>query len=131
MGRKPFEAAAFAALVTIDALEPARQSAVAAGLGVSRADGRLVWGGQHATLPRKLRIGRAVSLALYLAIALVLIPRTFDPGSSLVRTATWAIFGYFVLGIAMNAISHSRPERLVMTPTCVEPAACSLALATS
>ncbi|MGF1667697.1 MAG: hypothetical protein ACFCVC_15675 [Acidimicrobiia bacterium] len=103
------------------------QTLVAAG----RPYGRLVWGGQHATLPRKLRIWSAVSLVLYLAIALVLIARTSNPSSSFVRTTTWAIFGYFVVGIAMNAISRSRSERLVMTPTCVVLAACSLALATS
>jgi hypothetical protein len=102
------------------------QTLVAAG----RPYGRLVWGGQHATLPPKLRIGSAVSLALYLAIALVLIARTSDP-SSFVRISTWVISGYFAVGIAMNAISRSRPERLVMTPTCVVLAACSLALATS
>jgi hypothetical protein len=28
----------------------------------------------------------------------------------------WALTGYFVLGVAMNAASRSRHERLVMTP---------------
>jgi hypothetical protein len=103
------------------------QVLVAAG----RPYGRLVWGGQHTTLPRKLRVGSAVSLPVYLAIALVLIARTSDASASFVRITTWVILGYFVVGIAMNAISRSRPERMVMTPTCVVLAACSLALATS
>ena len=37
--------------------------------------------------------------------------------------------GYFVLGIAMNAISRSRPERLVMTPVVAILAVACLLLA--
>lgn len=28
----------------------------------------------------------------------------------------WVVFAYFVLGIALNAISRSRPERYTMVP---------------
>ena len=31
--------------------------------------------------------------------------------------ATWVLTAYFALGIVMNGISRSKPERLVMTPT--------------
>ena len=31
----------------------------------------------------------------------------------------WVLTGYFALGVVLNAISRSRPERLVMTPVAV------------
>ena len=49
--------------------------------------------------------------------------------SAFVRVATWVLVGYFVLGIGMNAISRSRPERAVMTPVCVILAVASLVIA--
>jgi hypothetical protein len=107
------------------------QALVAAG----RPYGRFVWGGRHDTLPRGLRIASAVSIALYAAMVAVLIARAAedaaDEGSSFVRVATWAIAGYCVLGIPLNAASRSRAERTVMTPTTVVLAACALVLATS
>ena len=105
------------------------QVLVAAG----RPYGRLVWGGQHETLPRRLRVGSAVSVVVYAAMAWVLLARAeiFGPFKPFVGIATWVLFGYFAIGIALNAISRSRPERLVMTPTCVVLAACSLTVALS
>ena len=32
------------------------------------------------------------------------------------EVAMWVIFAYFVLGIGMNAISRSKPERYTMVP---------------
>jgi hypothetical protein len=46
-----------------------------------------------------------------------------------VEVAIWVLVGYFALGILMNAISRSRPERLVMTPTVALLAGISLVLA--
>ena len=43
--------------------------------------------------------------------------------------AIWVLTGYFALGIVLNAISRSRPERLVMTPVVLLLAACCLVLA--
>lgn len=40
------------------------------------------------------------------------------------------LVGYFAPGTALNAISRSRPERLVMTPLCVLLTACALVVAT-
>jgi hypothetical protein len=40
-------------------------------------------------------------------------------GAAFAQTAGWVLFGYFVLGIVMNGISRSRPERNVMVPVCV------------
>jgi hypothetical protein len=45
------------------------------------------------------------------------------------RVAIWVLAGYFVLGIGMNAISRSSPERLLMTPLVALLAAPCLLLA--
>ena len=37
--------------------------------------------------------------------------------------------GYFALGVPLNAISRSRPERLVMTPVVLLLALCCLVVA--
>ena len=89
--------------------------------------GRFAWGGQHAVLPARLRVGSVISSVIYVAIALMLLSRmgVIGGGGTFVRVATWVIFGFFVLSIVMNAISRSRLERLTMTPV-----ATALALAT-
>jgi hypothetical protein len=81
--------------------------------------GRFAWGGQHVVLPRGLRIGSAVSIALYGVIAWVVLEAA-DLGTllprALVGAAIWVLTAWFALGIVMNAVSRSRSERLVMTP---------------
>jgi hypothetical protein len=44
---------------------------------------------------------------------------------------TWVLAGYFALGVLMNAISRSKPERAVMTPVALVLAAAYLVLAVS
>ena len=94
--------------------------------------GRLAWGGQHVVLPARFRAGSAVSIVIYALVAVLflcvagllsLLPRGF------VEVAIWVLVGYFALGILLNAISRSRPERLVMTPTVAALTGISLALA--
>jgi hypothetical protein len=94
--------------------------------------GRFAWGGQHVVLPTNLRVGSAVSIVLYALFAvfmlqasgaLEVLPR------GLVDVGIWVLAGYFVLGVVMNAISRSRPERLVMTPIALALAAVCLVLA--
>ena len=119
--------AAVVALVLLAAL------AVFQGLLVAGAPlGRFAWGGQHEVLPTNLRIGSVVSIALYAAFAVLilqaagalsLLPEGF------VGVAIWVLTGYLALGIAMNAISRSRPERLVMTPVVALLAGACLVLA--
>lgn len=119
-------AAAFVAVLVLTALA-VLQGLVASG----RPYGRLVWGGQHETLPRRLRIGSALSVPVYAVIGWVLLTRAGATGtsSSLVTVAAWVACAYFVMGIAMNGASRSRPERLTMTPACAVLAACSLVVA--
>ncbi|MEA2228124.1 MAG: hypothetical protein QOF04_1754 [Solirubrobacteraceae bacterium] len=94
--------------------------------------GRFAWGGQNVVLPVRLRIGSAVSVALY-AVFTVLILQATGAFSVLPEGAAgvgiWVLAGYFGLGVALNAASRSRPERLVMTPVTVTLTAVCLALA--
>lgn len=94
--------------------------------------GRLAWGGQHAVLPVRLRIGSALSLLIYAFIVLVAYDRleaidVFPPGFSAVTM--WVVFGYFALGVLMNAISRSKSERNVMTPVTLVLTVLSLPIA--
>ena len=115
------------ALVLLAALA-ALQVLVALGLPF----GHFVWGGQHKVLPTRLRIASVVSVVLYAAIAAVLLSRAgVIPGgdSTFVLITTWVLFGYFALGILMNAISRSRPERFTMTPVTIALALATLIIA--
>lgn len=81
--------------------------------------GRFAWGGQHRVLPARLRIGSAVSILIYALIGVIAWDRVgaIDVfGEPFSEVAMWVVFGYFVLGILMNAISRSKPERLTMVP---------------
>ncbi|MFO6452465.1 MULTISPECIES: hypothetical protein [unclassified Aeromicrobium] len=122
--------AAVAACVVLAALA-VFQVALALGAPI----GRFAWSGQHDVLPTRLRIGSAVSVVLYAAIGAILLARAGVIGLGLsdrtVEIAAWVVTAYFALGILMNAISRSRPERLVMTPTCLVLAALSAVVAAS
>ena len=93
--------------------------------------GRFAWGGQREVLPAKLRVGSAVSLVIFAAIAVLLLSRAGVMGgdATFVRIATWALLGYFAIGIVMNAISRSRPERYTMTPVATMLALATLVIA--
>ncbi len=94
--------------------------------------GRFAWGGQHRVLPTKLRIGSAISIVIYAIIALLALDRAglVDVVPDVVSTvAMWVVFVYFVLGIGMNAISRSKPERYTMTPVSLVLAVLSLLVA--
>jgi hypothetical protein len=95
--------------------------------------GHLAWGGQNRVLPRKLRISSAVSIVLYGIIAVVLLERAglthlFDL-PLVEQIAAWVVTAYFVLGVPLNAISRSKPERFVMTPVVLVLAVLSLLVA--
>ncbi|MET0734159.1 MAG: hypothetical protein ABWY55_00725 [Microbacterium sp.] len=94
--------------------------------------GRFAWGGQHRVLPPRLRLGSGVSILVYALIdviawdrvgAIDVFPEPFA------EIAMWIVFAYFVLGILMNAISRSRPERYTMVPVSIVLAALSLFIA--
>ena len=125
MGRVPFALA----LTVILALLALFQFALIFGAPL----GRFAWGGQHRVLPPRLRIGSAVSILIYALIdviawdrvgAIDVFPEPFS------EVAMWVIFAYFVLGILMNAISRSKPERYTMVPVSIALAVLSFFIAT-
>ncbi|MEF3402324.1 hypothetical protein [Agromyces sp. CCNWLW203] len=94
--------------------------------------GRFAWGGHHRVLPARLRIGSAISIVIYAVIAVIALDRAgvIDVVSDAVSTiGMWVVFAYFVIGIPMNAISRSRPERYTMTPVVAVLAVLSLLVA--
>jgi hypothetical protein len=94
--------------------------------------GRFAWGGRHVVLPASLRIGSATSVALYGAIALVLLQRAGALDvlpHGLVDVAVWVLAGWFALGVAQNAASRSPAERRVMSPVSAVLAVVCLVLA--
>jgi preprotein translocase subunit SecG len=103
-----------------------------AGLAAGRPWGRYAWGGQHEVLPQQLRISSGVSIAVYLFFAAValtasgwarLLPEGFANG------AAWVIAVYTGLGVLLNGISRSKPERAVMTPVTLVLAVCFVVIA--
>ena len=81
--------------------------------------GRFAWGGQHTVLPAKLRVGSVVSIVLYALFVIVLLDRAgvIDVLPDIVSTVgTWVLVGYFALGVVLNGISRSKPERNLFTP---------------
>jgi hypothetical protein len=94
--------------------------------------GRFAWGGQHRVLPGKLRIGSLVSIVVYAIIAVLALDRVglIEVVPDVVSTVgMWVVFAYFVLGIPVNAISRSKPERYAMTPVVTILAVLSLLVA--
>jgi hypothetical protein len=122
------EIAAIAACTILAALA-VFQAALIAGAPI----GRFAWGGQHDVLPPRLRVGSVVSIVLYVAFALVILERaglaTIFGSPGFVQVASWVLFGYFTLGILMNGISRSKPERNTMAPVSLVLAALVLLVA--
>ena len=106
------------------------QAGVAAGAPL----GRFVWGGQHRTLPLRLRVGSAVSVPLYAGFALILLSRAgvLPAGDTgFVVVAAWVLVIFFTLGIFGNLASRSKAERQTMAPTSGVLAAAALIVALS
>lgn len=91
------------------------QVALAAGAPL----GHLAWGGQHRVLSPPLRIGSLVSILLYALMAMVVLSKAavvhIIP-DGVATIGTWAVSAYCLVGIAMNALSRSKPERIAMVP---------------
>jgi len=122
--------AAAIALTVILALLAVFQLALALGAPI----GRFAWGGSHRVLPTRLRIGSLVSIVIYAVIAVLALDRVdlIDVVPDAVSAVgMWIVFGYFVLGIVMNAVSRSKPERYTMTPVVLVLAVLSLLVALS
>ncbi len=85
--------------------------------------GRFAWGGQQERLSPRLRIGSVVAIAIYALFALVVLERaglvSLMPHPAIAGIGIWVIVGYMALGVVMNAISRSKPERYTMTPVAI------------
>ena len=127
-------------VMTLDQFAAAAACTVLASLAVFQGAliggapwGRLAWGGQHKVLPPGLRIGSALSIVLYAvfgyaaaAQAGLVLPLVNE---SVTSVSMWVLTAYFALGVVMNGISRSKPERLAMTPTAIILTALYLILA--
>jgi hypothetical protein len=95
--------------------------------------GRFAWGGRHAgVLPIGYRVGSGISILVHAFFATVVLGRAGFIGiypDGFTRVAIWVVVGVLVLGVLMNAISRSRPERLVMTPVALVLAVLALIVA--
>lgn len=82
--------------------------------------GRFAWGGQHGVLPTKLRIASASSILLYGIFSLIILSKAeliaIPVSGEIIAVFMWILAGYFCLGVIMNGISRSKPERMLMTP---------------
>ncbi|MGO2746496.1 hypothetical protein [Microbacterium sp.] len=116
------------ALTVILALLALFQIALAAGAPW----GHFAWGGQHRVLPRNLRIGSILSIVIYALIAFIAWERVGASSllpDAVAQVAMWVVFAYFAIGIVMNGISRSKPERYTMTPVVLVLAVLSLCIA--
>ena len=123
------EAAAVVAYVLLGALA-VLQIALAAGAPL----GHLAWGGKYRVLPRGLRIASAVSVLVYALFAWIIAGAvaSLDRFGDYIPEkppGIWVLTGYFGLGVVVNLVSRSRPERLVMTPVAAVLCACCLVIA--
>jgi len=82
--------------------------------------GKYAWGGTHMVLPVNLRIGSIISIVLYGIFAVIILNKaeiiTLFSNPAIVSVGIWALAVYCYIGILMNGISRSKPERNLMTP---------------
>ncbi|MGN6501467.1 MAG: hypothetical protein ACTHKX_01015 [Pseudolysinimonas sp.] len=94
--------------------------------------GHLAWGGQQRVLSPQRRAASAASIAIYVVIALIELDRAGAVSllPDLVSViAAWVVFAYLCVGVVMNLLSRSVPERAVMTPVAAVLAVLSLLVA--
>jgi hypothetical protein len=95
--------------------------------------GKYAWGGAHTTLPRNLRIGSAVSILLYGIFAAIILGKaeiiTLFNNHAITNIGIWILAIYFCIGVVMNGVSRSKPERNLMTPTALVLAVLTLLIA--
>ncbi|UNZ50882.1 hypothetical protein [Agrobacterium tumefaciens] len=81
--------------------------------------GRLAWGGTHRVLPVRQRIASAASPLIYAFFSSFPLQKTGYVDvlpSGWIEPGIWIIACYLAVSVGLNAMSKSRPERLVMTP---------------
>lgn len=97
--------------------------------------GHFAWGGQHKVLPKTLRIGSASSIVILAVFAAFITSKAslweLIPNETVVNIGLWIMFAYFVVGVLMNGISRSKPERYTMAPISGLLAVCVFIIANS
>lgn len=82
--------------------------------------GKYAWGGANTYLPTRLRIASSISIILYLIFAAFIVTKAgivdVIGNSQILDIGMWVLTAYFIVGIGMNGISRSKPERNLMTP---------------
>ncbi|MBG0510475.1 hypothetical protein I3J13_16970 [Agrobacterium sp. MOPV5] len=81
--------------------------------------GRLAWGGAHRVLPVRRRIASASAPLIYAFFASFPLQKAGYAHiwpSGWIEPGIWIIACYLAVSAGLNAMSKSRPERLVMTP---------------
>ena len=105
------------------------QLALAAGAPL----GRFAWGGGHQRLPARLRLGSLLAIAIYAVFAVIVLERarliSLLPYPSIAGIGIWIVIAYLAIGVVMNAISRSKPERYAMTPLALALAVLALLVA--
>jgi hypothetical protein len=94
--------------------------------------GRFAWGGQHDVLPSNLRRMSAITIALNLFYALIILQGAdiINPFTDLLgRIAIWVLTVWFFVAFILNARSISRSEQVVMGPVNLVLAALTLIVA--
>ena len=88
--------------------------------------GRFAWGGQHKTLPRKLRIGSVISAIIFVLITILLWKNL---SGSFNFPILYPVLGVlFLISSYANFNSESVPEKLTGTPSAVLLYLCFLSL---
>lgn len=95
--------------------------------------GKYAWGGAHTVLPANLRIGSMISIVLYIIFAVIITSKAevfaLFENSTVSDIGIWILAVYFSIGVIMNGISRSKPERNLMTPIALMLAITTLLLA--
>jgi hypothetical protein len=95
--------------------------------------GHLTWGGRFpGRLPNAMRVVAAASAVLIFVFALVVTIRAgiiFPEWRPMSRRVVWGVVAYSALGVLANALTPSRPERIVWLPIALAMLACSIAVA--
>lgn len=82
--------------------------------------GKFAWGGSHAILPMNLRVASVTSIFIYSLFAVIILSEAgliqLLSGHPIATVGIWVLAVYFAIGIILNGISRSKPERNLMTP---------------
>lgn len=97
--------------------------------------GHFAWGGRHEVLPTRLRVGSAISLLLYAGFALLILEKagivSVINQEGITDIAAWVVAAYLLVGVALNLVSRSKPERYTMTPVALVLAVSAVVVAAS